>query len=291
MIWDPQTRKVEREFNETGPIESAGFSKSGTYVITGSDNMLAKVWDTRSAENSRRVLCQMTGHTGKVEAVALNPMGGTALTGSDDYTAKIWDIDLCVSAYGDRPEAQCRWTLTGHTGKVNAVAYSPYGRWVVTASNDYTARLWNHHTGDPIRVFGENPGTQHMSNVTSVAWKPPPITAKKWDKQHDQVLTGGEDGKIKLWMVHTGELIQQFDHGAKVTSVAWNFDGSKIVSGAADGTAKVWNVISGALISSMTGSSVPAVNIQRQGNRVRCRDPADQYCHDQLVAANAYTLS
>src|SRR5437764_845937 len=37
--------------------------------------------------------------------------------------------------------------LMGHRGKVSAASFSPDGNWVVTASEDKTARIWNAATG------------------------------------------------------------------------------------------------------------------------------------------------
>jgi hypothetical protein len=54
------------------------------------------------------------------------------LTGSDDNTARLWE-----AATGKAVA-----TLSGHTLRVNAVAFSPDGKLVLTGSNDNTARLW-----------------------------------------------------------------------------------------------------------------------------------------------------
>jgi WD40 repeat protein len=66
-------------------------------------------------------------------AVSQPRLRSARLTASDDETARLWD-----PATGD-----CRRTLTGHTGQVIGVAFSPDGRLLATASVDETARLWN----------------------------------------------------------------------------------------------------------------------------------------------------
>jgi WD40 repeat protein len=57
--------------------------------------------------------------------------------------------------------ARFRPTLTGHTDPVDAVAISPDGTWLATASRDGTARIWasaadgaNAHSVTAIRVDG-----------------------------------------------------------------------------------------------------------------------------------------
>jgi WD40 repeat protein len=45
-------------------------------------------------------------------------------------------------------------TLFGHKDRVFAVAYSRDGRWIATGSRDYTAAIWDAHTGAQLHLLG-----------------------------------------------------------------------------------------------------------------------------------------
>ena len=81
-------------------------------------------------------------------------------TASQDNTARLWDIS-------DPHHPTTLSTLTGHTGTVNSVAFSPDGHTLATASYDHTARLWE-------------------TNVERVAARicstTPTITTSEWDR-------------------------------------------------------------------------------------------------------------
>ena len=58
--------------------------------------------------------------------------------------------------------------LTGHTGPVTSVAFSPDGKRIVSGSGDKTVRVWDAATGQPVGA----PLTGHTDSVTSVAFSP-----------------------------------------------------------------------------------------------------------------------
>ena len=70
-----------------------------------------------------------------------------------------------------------------HEAEVKAAEFSPDGRWVVTASKDYTARLWDAAAGKP---FGEP--MKHEGVVKSA----------QFSSDGKRVVTTSEDNTARL---------------------------------------------------------------------------------------------
>ena len=75
-----------------------------------------------------------------------------------------------------------------HEAEVKAAQFSPDGRWVVTASKDYTARVWDATTG---QASGEP--MKHEGVVKSAQFSPD----GRW------IVTASEDNTARLWDVGT----------------------------------------------------------------------------------------
>lgn len=137
---------------------------------------------------------------------------------------------LLLLAQEALPEgAQLR--LTGHADAVKAVAWSPDGRTLLTASRDRTLASWDVSAGKRLRVF-----EGHEGGVTSVALSPDGRFA----------VSGSQDKTVALWEVSTGRLLSRHEHHALwVTCVAWSPDGRRVLSGSLDRTVVVWDVAEG----------------------------------------------
>ena len=66
-------------------VKSVTFSPNGQYILTGSYDQTAKLWDLQGNE-----LQEFAGHTGFVWSVAFSPDGKHILIGSADQMAKLW---------------------------------------------------------------------------------------------------------------------------------------------------------------------------------------------------------
>ncbi|KPA16766.1 hypothetical protein MHK_003015, partial [Candidatus Magnetomorum sp. HK-1] len=85
--------------------------------------------------------------------------------------------------------------LTGHSGSVNSVCFSPDGKWIASASSDDTIKLWDAHNGWLHKIL-----KGHSGSVNSVNFSP----------DGNKIVSGSYDNTIKLWDVHSGRLLDTF---------------------------------------------------------------------------------
>jgi WD40 repeat protein/uncharacterized caspase-like protein len=152
------------------------------------------------------------------------------------WAALLLSLTLCARAiaFDAVPTAQL-----GHSHPVQAVAFSPNGRFVLSGSSDNTLKLWDSASGKLVRTF-----EGHQNDVTSVAFSP--------DGRF--VLSGSADKTLKLWEGASGKLVRTFEgHQKRVESVAFSPDGRLVLSGGDDGTLKLWLSASGQLVRTFEG--------------------------------------
>ena len=172
-----------------------------------------------------------------------------------------------------------RCDLIGHGGMVRAVDVSPDGRFVMSGSFDYTARVWDF--SDQTEIVSLE---AHEGPVTSVKFFPngekavstsDDATAIIWDlsinKPHKvlrghkhkvmtaavsddnlMIATGSWDRTIRLWDVKSGKSLRSIDVKSPVNAIA--FLSSKIIaSGHHDPFIRLWNTETGNPLGSLEG--------------------------------------
>ncbi len=123
-------------------------------------------------------------------------------------------------------------TYDRHSDYVDAVAWSPDGRYIASGSWDDTVQVWDAKTGALLFSYRQN------GIVDAVAWSP--------DGRY--IASGSWDDTVQVWDVLTQHLVRIYTgHSDFVTALAWSPDSQYIASGSWDDTLQVWNAQTGAL--------------------------------------------
>ncbi len=128
---------------------------------------------------------------------------------------------------GEKAGANVVTTFKGHADAVFAVAYSPDGKFLVTASFDNTLKLWDAASGKEVRTYGG--ATGHTKQVISVAF----------NQDGSMIASGSTDNTLKTWDVPVSTPIRSLQANDAVQAVALSRDGLKLALGGKDGSLKL----------------------------------------------------
>jgi cytochrome c len=252
-----------------GPVRALAISSDGQTAISGSFDSTAIRWSlTRNA--AEQVL---RFHAGAVNAVVLLGDGHAATAGADGRIA-IWTPGKA------EPDA----VLEGHTAPIAALASSPDGTTLASASWDHTVRLWP-LAGGAARVL-----EGHTQNVNGVAFAPDgrTLVSVSYDQSvriwpfvggtptvvampsplnavaigsNGEIATGGADGKLYL-LTGAGAAAGEIAAGPRpVTSIAISPDGALVAAASVGGSVAVIDRKTRALARKLAGPGLPVWSV------------------------------
>ncbi|MEO1373067.1 MAG: neuraminidase-like domain-containing protein [Cyanobacteria bacterium J06635_10] len=147
-----------------------------------------------------------------------------------------------------KPEDSPIKTLSGHTGLVNSVNFSPNGSLLASGGDDGHKNnqiiIWDIEKGDEYFRLEDNILSEGSRVVYDVNFSP----------DGTLLASGAADGKIKIWNLKTGQVIRTLEgHTGIANSVNFSPDGALLGYGATDRKIKIWNLKTGQVIHTLEG--------------------------------------
>lgn len=157
-----------------------------TYLITGSYDSTAKVWDIKTGQEIRT----LTGHASGIRCLQFDD--NKLMTGSLDGTMRLWNWRT----------GQCLRVFAAHSEGIITLHFS--GRYVASGSMDHTVRVWDSESKQTFLLRGHKD------------W----INCVRVDEQSRTLFTASDDLTVRLWDLDTKECIRVFEgHTGQVQQV------------------------------------------------------------------------
>ncbi|KAL0277835.1 UNVERIFIED_CONTAM: hypothetical protein PYX00_004979 [Menopon gallinae] len=230
-VWNHESQQLVKSFEVCDlPVRSARFVPRKNWIVTGSDDMQVRVFNYNTLERVHA----FEAHSDYVRCIAVHPTQPYILTSSDDMMIKLWNWDKLwscqqvfeghthyvmqivinpkdnntfASASLDRTvkvwqlgSSTPNFTLEGHEKGVNSVDYYHGGDkpYLISGADDRYVKIWDYQNKTCVQTL-----EGHAQNVTAVCFHPElPI-----------MLTGSEDGTIRIWHAGTYRLESSLNYG------------------------------------------------------------------------------
>lgn len=245
-LWNAKTGDAIRQlFEAGGSYDVAVFSPDGAHVLvqpTHYDLTLLDVADYTTKSKFRGCNAGFS-------------LDGNQVVCAIHHEARIWDTKIgAVIA-----------SLKGHRETVRSAAFSPNGKFIVTASKDKTAIIWNASTD-----FISQTLRGHDDCVRSATFSPDSL----------RVVTASEDNTARIWSVATGEQILVLKgHERWVTNAIFSPDGRLVATSSRDGYVRFWNAETGRCLGVIRDRKpVSDVALSPSGEMVAVASPSGLRC-------------
>lgn len=289
----------------TESVGAVGVSKSGKgsagklFVVSGARDRTVKLWDANaiskliagggSAQREESEVLSLpcistrVAHEKDINCIAVSPNDKLIASGSEDRTIHIFSTSPPTTTTATTTTTSSLTslaTLKGHRRGVWSLRFSPVDRVLASASGDKTIRVWSLTDWTCVKVL-----EGHTGSVKSLAWVRGGL----------HVVSGGDDGLLKCWLVKTSECVgtwtvpvheaggqveaEAVDEdeaeavGEKVWALDVSADGRMLITGGVASVLNVWqDVTDEEAEQRRTEESVQLNREQRLSNAIRRRE-------------------
>lgn len=232
------------------------------------------------------LVCMYTFHHTYNEMLSLDFShdSNVAAAGFHDSYVKLWSLDgkpLKLILKRDPHSSENSRKLIGHLGPVYGVSFAPNNRFLVSALEDKTARLWLLDTYSALVLYkGHNLplwdvkfsplghyfatashdqtarlwATDHIYPLRIFAGHISDVDCVDFHPNSNYCFTGSSDKTCRMWDVQTGNCVRVFmGHTGAVNCMAVSPDGRWLASAGEDSVVNIWDCGTGRKLKSMRG--------------------------------------
>jgi WD40 repeat protein len=254
LTWDPDGRKRDwhvryadlRLRPRLTYFADLRIDPDGDHVAVLSQGLI-RLWDL-TAKRQLQVI-PPPGHLAAVACVAQHAGAGLVASGGDEGAILLWD----------RRDGHFLRALLGHTRDITALAFSPDGRLLASASTDGTVGLWNHEgervwtyrddkKGTAFRRLAFHPtagvllvaatdgrllflDVASKKRLATCATAGGPLTALALSRNGELLATGTSEGKVEIRRFARRELVQSLTIGSPVRAIVFDPRGDRLFTG------------------------------------------------------------
>ncbi len=209
------------------------------------------------------------GHSGEVTNALFVPNSGCIVSASLDGSIKIWE-SVSGREIKTLKESKIKKKIRLNKDrahepnipdKLNALAVSPDGKYLVSGGIFGHITIWEVSTGNKIKTLKS-------------IWKNEPINSIAFSGDGDRLVTGIEDGSLQIWNFNNRRIVKSLKgHYSRVNSVVMGPKGRLIVSGSSDGSLILWDAFTDTLKTlQKVSSEISAVAMSSDGKFVLSAD-------------------
>ena len=176
-----------------------------------------KAWNVQTGKQQATLTDALSNfNSSAVNSRALSPDGKTLSLGKINSVVELWDTHT----------AKLKTTLRKHEGRVNSLAFSPDGRYLVSGDGyPNTIHLWDAINGKHVAVLAKQSGP----------------TSTLVFSQDGSLLAGGDLYGVWMWDMKTRKRMHVFEDG-QVNVLVFSVDNSKLAGSGSNGIINVWDI-------------------------------------------------
>jgi WD40 repeat protein len=217
-IYDVKTHKKLFSISHEKYVVSAIFSSDSKFVLTASGDGRSKVYEV--ATKTELLSIQ---HKDLVSSAVFSADSKYVVTASGDNTVKVYEVGQKKGFYSKIFGLKKALFTILHNDPVDSAVFSPDGKYVVSASTDKTAKIYD--VESQTEIFS----IEHLDPVLGAVFSP--------DSKY--VVTASADGTANVYEVASHKKIFSIEHRGHVLVATFSPDSRYVVTASYDKTAKI----------------------------------------------------